>query len=70
MVDGPRLGGGGKLADKPQVKVAALPLSSPFKLPAPQSWGFKQNPEMTGDLLFDDRWLENITGCRTGTTLP
>lgn len=53
-----------KLADKLKVNVAALPLSSPFKLPAAQSWGSKQNLEMTGDLLVvDEHWLENITGC-------
>lgn len=52
-------GGGGrrsvcKLAEKVEVNIATLPSYSPFRLPASQSWGSKQNLEMTEELLFDD----------------
>lgn len=45
--------GGCKLADRLEVNMAILPSYNSFRLPASQSWGSKQNLEMTGELLFD-----------------
>lgn len=43
-----------KLADKLEGIMAILQSYNSFRLPASQSWGSKQNLEMTGELLFDD----------------